>query len=143
MKKWLDPLKSDQIEPMLVNLIDLEPLKCQLSKGPSVISQDSGVPKERFFPSSICVRQEMKGIFNLFRQQVVSKKPTTMKTGLRTTRGRVFFWGRHVARRRVSCWRRTRKAVLPPVRTGWCSLSLLRRECATSGSVSVRLTAHE
>jgi hypothetical protein len=69
MKEWLDPLTSDNPETEGC-LIDLEPLRRQLAQGPTVISQNSSVFKERFLSLAIYVRQEMKGIFNLFCRDV-------------------------------------------------------------------------
>jgi hypothetical protein len=69
MKEWLDPLTSDNPEAEGC-LIDLEPLRRQLAQGSPEISQVRSDSKDLFLPHSIFVRQEMKGIFNLFCRDV-------------------------------------------------------------------------
>jgi hypothetical protein len=85
MKEWLDPLTSDNPKTV-VCLIDLEPLRRQLAQGPTVISQNSSVFKERFLPRLIYVRQEMKGIFNLFCRDVNLLQQNNSHVGTETSR---------------------------------------------------------
>jgi hypothetical protein len=65
---WLDPLLSDTVQENDC-MIDLEPLRHQLAQG-LYIDCRTNKPKERFFPSSIYVRREMQGIFQLFCRDV-------------------------------------------------------------------------
>jgi hypothetical protein len=69
VREWLDPLTSDDPEAVGC-LIDLEPLRRQLAQDPVLNTQITDDHEELFLPSSIYVRQEMKGIFNLFCRDV-------------------------------------------------------------------------
>jgi hypothetical protein len=84
MNALLDPLTSDQIEPKLDSMINLEPLRRQLAQGPSVITEDPVLNfqlnddlEDLFLPRLIYIRQEMKGILNLFCRDVNLRLPNS------------------------------------------------------------------